>query len=124
MGLIPVTDACIGYLTDDTGGITEVRVMHISETRRATGGEAAFWWKSATYTHGAVFSDWMKPDKRNMTPEFIFSEMLAFYGFANSLVAEQALREFAKIDTCAWARAMVPGDPDQKLQLQWRRIPA
>jgi hypothetical protein len=52
------------------------------------------------------FSDWLSG--QFMTPEWIFSELMVAHGFATSAVAEQAIAEFAKIEECGWARAMLP----------------
>ena len=118
--LIPVSEVCIGYNLDETFGIAEVKIMHLDDAR----GLHREWWNAAHMTSGAVFADWMKDGYSNLTPEFVFSEMFTFNGFKNSLVAEQALREFAKIDTCEWARAMVPEDNVDELNLHWIRKPA
>jgi hypothetical protein len=47
----------------------------------------------------------------NMTPEWIFSEIVVFFGCADSDVMEQAIRAFATIEECGWARAMDPLGP-------------
>lgn len=115
--LIPASKACIGYNLDDNFGVAEIKIMHLDDARGSQRG----WWNAAQMTFGAVFTDWMKEGYRNLTPEFVFSEMLTFNGFRNSLVAEQALSEFAKIDTCEWARAMVPHNDKNELNLNWTR---
>lgn len=114
--LIPAARALIGWNASPEHRVTDVFVLHDGrgEDWELTGLPAD--WETADYTHGACFADWMKGG-RDMTPEWVFSELLVFYGFADSKVAEKAIAEFAKIEECGWARAMVPTKPTT--QTQW-----
>ena len=120
--LIPARDAAICWFCQDGQrgkfAVTEVHVFHQKDTR-AGGAVSILWSRPEAYTHGCVFADWLsgKPD---MTPEWVFSEILVFHGFADSQAAERAIAEFGKIDTCAWARAMVPSKQIGKPEIHWR----
>ncbi|HWL67117.1 MAG TPA: hypothetical protein VNS22_01905, partial [Geminicoccus sp.] len=105
--LIPASQALIGWNTNQAGRVVDVFVIldGRGEDWNLTGVPPD--WDSAEYTAGACFTEWLK-GSRDMTPEFVFSEILVFHGFADSQVAEKAIAEFAKIKECAWARAMVP----------------
>jgi hypothetical protein len=102
---IPAARALIGWNTNSTGEIVAVFVLDQGEAPDPYYlGPAE--WQQASYTHGACFRDWLK--QHDMTPEFVFSEMLVAYRFANSAVAENAIAAFARIECCDWARKMVP----------------
>jgi hypothetical protein len=61
-------------------------------------------------TAGASHPDWLVPVNRSMTPEAVFAEMVAGYGFAGRPAAEKAFLMFARIRECEWARMMVATD--------------
>ncbi|HEY2134193.1 MAG TPA: hypothetical protein VGH36_14665 [Acetobacteraceae bacterium] len=61
-------------------------------------------------TAGACNAGWLVPVNRSMTPEAVFAEMVAGYGFAGRAVAEKAFVMFARIRECEWARMMVAPD--------------
>jgi hypothetical protein len=113
---IPAAKALIGFNLNAQHRAKEcfVIVDERGEEWVRTGGPAC--WRNAQMTNGACFSDWLKGG-HDMTPEWVFSELMAFYGFANSLVAEEALRQFGKIEECAWTRAMIP--PQTSKRVQW-----
>ncbi|MGG5823998.1 hypothetical protein [Falsiroseomonas sp. HW251] len=123
--LIPARDAAICWFCEGgAAGAFAVTAVHVFHARDILPGGPAnsIWSRPDAITHGCVFSDWMN-GMPNMTPEWVFSELMIFHGFADSRVAEQALAEFAKIDTCAWARAMVPTDLPDRPQVHWRWAP-
>lgn len=103
--MIPTARALIGWNTNAEGRVVEVIVLDQGENPDLYDlGPPS--WQRAGNTHGACFSDWLKqPD---MTPEFVFSELLVAYGFADSDVAEKAIAAFSQIDGCDWARKMTP----------------
>jgi hypothetical protein len=45
-------------------------------------------------------------EDRRKTPDFAFNELLCFHGFLDLTEATRAVIEFARIDTCEWARKM------------------
>jgi len=111
---IPASNALIGWNTNKAFRVVDVFVLPDGRGKdwKLTGIPAD--WDGADFTHGACFAAWMK-GTRDMTPEFVFSEILVFHGFADSQVAEKAIAEFAKIKECAWARAMVPTQATPKI---------
>jgi hypothetical protein len=108
---IPAAKALIGCNTNAAGRISEVFV--IPDGRGEEWGRTGIprKWHDAAYSWGACFSEWLKPGHHDMTPEWIFGEILTFYGCADSRVVEQAINAFATIEECAWARAMQPTKP-------------
>ncbi len=100
-----------GY--DDRMRITEVRVVrHVGEADHdARGGPAIFDPDAFPNSFGHVEEGWMEGDPR-MTPDGVFAGMLAD-GFASSKYLVRALKEFATVEECDWARrflAAMPGD--------------
>lgn len=98
---------------DDNMRITEVRVVrHVGDTDHDVRGEAAISDPDAfPNSFGAVAEGWMEGDPR-MTPDGVFAGMLVD-GFASTRSLIQALREFATVQECDWARrflAAMPGD--------------
>jgi hypothetical protein len=123
--LVPARDAAICWFCEgERRGAFPIAEMYVFHRRDigAGGAASALWSRPYAYTHGCVFTDWMN-GQSHMTPEWIFSELMIFHGFANSQVAETAIAEFAKIDTCGWARAMVPPVKPEKPQTHWRWAP-
>ena len=113
--MIPAIHALIGAVTDTRTRIAPiVRVVVLDEREVPIPRSQNPDWMACHLTYGACCADWMQPDDRTMTPEFVFSEFAVFYGFADSTVMEQAIAEFAKIDECAWAQAMVPTEPQSR----------
>lgn len=58
-----------------------------------------------TFVVGNCNVDWLHNPL--CTPEAAFGQMAAI-GFASSAEAINAIRQFAKIDACSWARTMLP----------------
>jgi hypothetical protein len=58
-----------------------------------------------TFVVGNCDVEWLQDPL--YTPEAVFGQMVAI-GFASSAEAIHAIRQFAKIDACAWARSMLP----------------
>ncbi len=117
--LIPTARVLIGWNTNVSGQIIRAFVLDQGETADPYDlGPTE--WQNASHTHGACFLNWLK--QHDMTPEFVFSEMLVAYGFADSTVAENAIAAFAQIEGCDWARKMVP--TSRMKQLSWRAEPA
>jgi hypothetical protein len=52
-------------------------------------------------------------EDRSKTPEFAFNELLCFHGFLDLTEATRAVIEFARIDTCEWARKMHAFDDEE-----------
>lgn len=71
-----------------------------------------FWGKYSAYNKrwdadlGNSCVDWMQPD--GLTPSFVFGYFLRC-GFADKSIFHMALREFAQIQECEWAREMLAG---------------
>ena len=110
--MIPVARTAICYSVCLQGSVTDVHVMNMDDVRIHGSDEDRIWSRPLMSTTGCCYTDWMTTHA--LTPEFVFSELLVFYGFADSSVADKAISEFAKIETCGWARAMVPSTPSAK----------
>lgn len=98
---------------DDKMRITEVRVVrHVGDTDHDARGAAALLDAEAfPHSFGRVEFGWMDGDPR-MTPDGVFAGMLVD-GFASTKHFIRALREFATVQECDWARrflAAMPGD--------------
>jgi hypothetical protein len=107
-GLIPAKKARIAWDHGVDGRITKVLVTaNGKEWRRADRFSGA---------GGACFAGWMKPISKRTVPDFgpdqfhdpagTFGTMLAA-GFATKRALREALKQFAKIDACGWARRML-----------------
>ncbi|MBX3498433.1 MAG: hypothetical protein KF889_03250 [Alphaproteobacteria bacterium] len=91
--------------------ITEVRVVrHVGDTDHDARGAAAIFDSDAfPNSFGRVVEGWMEGDPR-MTPDGIFAGMLVD-GFASTKSLIQALREFALVEECDWARRFLAAMP-------------
>jgi hypothetical protein len=105
--LIPAAKALIGFYLGHGSRVTRVFVIEDGRGTPTWDNGAPEEWHTASRTYGACFTDWLGGD-HEQTPEWIFSEIIAFHGCADSRVMEEAIREFAKIEECGWARAMTP----------------
>ncbi|EHM01407.1 hypothetical protein HMPREF9946_02146 [Acetobacteraceae bacterium AT-5844] len=116
-GFFPAREALIAFNTNDKFQVTEVYVFQDLRGSPAWSEGPPWELEKAHFTYGAFFTKWMNGD-HDMTPEWVFSNIIAFNGCADSLVLERAIREFAKIEECGWARAMLP-DP-RPVKPSWR----
>jgi hypothetical protein len=123
--LIPAVNAVIVYATVNSDRVHEVRVFtRVEWCLIDATGFGRFW----NCTTGSICADWLRDadywDKKGgeyfpgcsphtMTPEFQFAEMLGFHGFLDRAEALRAVIEFARIDTCAWARKMRASDDEE-----------
>ena len=94
--LIKSRDATIYWQCSHTGRVYDVRVRN-----RFDPGEARI------CSSGAYWTGWKHA--KGISPEMLFGEMLARYGFTTMEEARIALLQFAKIDNCQWARDMLEG---------------
>ncbi len=92
--LIKARDAKIYWNCSHTGRVYDVRVRDRYDPA-----------EERTCSSGAVWASWMHG--KSMPPEAVFGELLLRYGFTTLEEARIALLQFAKIDNCAWARAML-----------------
>jgi hypothetical protein len=107
--LIPASRVLICWAHNAQHGTTDVLVTWFPNDAEYLGE----YWDG---TSGACYSDWLKPGDRTMTPESVFAEIAAFYGFANKEVAEKAIMMFARIRECGWARKMLATDSYDRLR--------
>jgi hypothetical protein len=117
--LIPAAKALIGWNLNEARRVTDVFVIRDGRDKEWMHTGVPAEWRKPQYKHGACFTDWLKKGERTMTPEWVFSEIVVFYGCADSKVMEQAIAAFAQIRECAWARAMVPGEPSNSKKPFW-----
>ena len=109
--LIPARRALIGWsYAEDGKGIGKVIVIEQDPTKPPSYlGPPE--WQECTFTAGACDMAWLRPGAPDQTPAGVFGDMLTAEGFANPGWAEVALREFAKIAGCDWARTMARAMP-------------
>lgn len=112
-GLHRAKDVTFVWGEDNGMRITEVRaVRHVGDTDHdALGAAALFDAEAFPNSFGRGEFGWMNGDPR-MTPDGVFAGMLVD-GFASPKHVIRALREFAKVQECDWARrflAAMPGD--------------
>ncbi|MDQ1081431.1 hypothetical protein [Pseudoroseomonas cervicalis] len=114
---IPAANAMIGFNLSLGGRVKDVVVLRDGRGKEwsRTGTPQA--WRDSRMSEGACSTNWLNGEHEN-TPEWVFSSMMCFWGFADSGEAERAIAAFAKIEECAWARAMMPLVPPDKIQ--WR----
>jgi hypothetical protein len=96
---------------DDDMRITEVRVVrHVGGgDHDVEGAQAIFDTDAFPNAFGADHEGWMEGDPR-MTPDGVFAGMLVD-GFASSRHLIRALRAFAKVRECDWARRFLAAMP-------------
>jgi len=96
---------------DDKMRITEVRVLrHVGDMDHdARGGRALFDTDAFPNSFGFVEAGWMEGDPR-MTPDGVFAGMLAD-GFSSARHLVRALKEFATVQECDWARRFLAAMP-------------
>jgi hypothetical protein len=100
---IPAAKALICWKHQPDLGVIDVLVTEYQNYHAAPD---SYW----DLTAGACHPGWLIPVNRSMTPEAVFAEMVAGYGFAGRAVAEKAFVMFARIRECEWARMMVAPD--------------
>ena len=99
---IPAREAVILWRHSDD---RHRRVVDVLVTRLGDGAVRDRSWRCSW---GAVYTDWLSPGDWTMNPEWVFGELLLVqYGFRDGEVAEKAIRMFARIRECDWARRMV-----------------
>ncbi len=106
--LIPASEVLICWKDGLLRGITDVMVTRFPN-------DAHYFDNYWDGTSGACYGDWLKPGEHTTTPENMFGEMPAFYGFATKEVAEKAIIMFARIKECNWARKMLASDSYERL---------
>lgn len=116
--LIPAAEALIGWNLNEAGRLTDVVVLRDGRGKEWKEQGTPAEWRNARYSHGNCFADWMNGDHQ-MTPEFVFSEIIVVHGCRDSQVMEQAIAAFAQIRECAWARAMASGEPSSNKKPSW-----
>ncbi len=62
------------------------------------------------YSDGACWVGWM--DHPGFGPEAVFGNLVRL-GFKNSSYAEKAIRQFALVDQCRWARNMLAPEKEE-----------
>ncbi len=92
--LIKASDANICWRCSHTGRVYDVRVRD----RYAPTEERSC-------SSGVAWSLWGR--RKGASPEVVFGELLFGRGFTTTEEARIALLQFAKIDSCAWARNML-----------------
>jgi hypothetical protein len=118
---IPAVHALIGAITTQDYPSHIARIVVLDARAMPESWIEHPLWAACHFTTGACYRDWMKPGDRTMTPEWVFGEFAVFHGFADSAAMEQAIAEFATIEECAWARAMLPTEPTRTPT--WRLAP-
>ena len=91
---IKARDAKITWNRSHTGRVYDVRVRDRFDPA-----------EERSCSSGAVWPSWIR--RKGTPPEAVFGELLLCHGFTTSEEARIALLQFAKIDSCAWARAML-----------------
>jgi hypothetical protein len=118
-GRYPAAYVDVFWNKDSSYKIKDVEVIFIPRgahdlPRRPDGEE--FWNAYSRYNKrwrsdlGNSCRGWLEDD--GLTPESIFG-MLLEHGFSNNDELERALEEFAHIEECNWARAMLKGFRDE-----------
>lgn len=92
--MIKARDAKIFWNSSYSGRVYDVRVRERFDPT-----------EQRICSSGAVRSAWAHA--RDTAPELVFAKLLFGYGFTTPEEARIALLQFAKIDSCKWARAML-----------------
>ena len=104
VGFIRVGSARIFWSADPAS--RKVRDVWVSTTDQPYEAYSAEYFSLRwTFVVGNCNVDWLRNPL--CTPEAVFGQMAAI-GFASPAEAINAIRQFAKIDACGWARAMLP----------------
>lgn len=120
-GDIEATDAGIGWDEGADHGIRDVIVIDLAAAAAAQGSVRSVnadvereraEWRRARFTIGAGAPDWMK--RPRYTPDLVFHEWLLEGRLRDSREIVRALKQFARIRQCPWARRALAGfvDPE------------
>jgi hypothetical protein len=108
-GRYPAKHVDIFWNRDDDQRITDVEVVFIPRAAlrdEELQAEYAQYNKRWTSDLGNSTEHWL--EEHGYTPEDIFGHLLR-HGFRSEKVTQVALREFAHIEECEWARLMLRG---------------